>query len=45
MLPASPHSGLEALRFKISKLRVGLLGHCEGLIVRKEDTTFHLTVY
>lgn len=40
MLPASPPSGLEGLR-----LGFGLLGHYEGLIVRKGNTTSHLTAY
>lgn len=42
--PALPPSGLEGRRFKSSKLRFGLLGHYEGLLVRKGDTTFNLTV-
>lgn len=40
--PALPPSGLEGRRFKNSKLRFGLPGHYEGLLVSKGDTTFNL---
>lgn len=45
VLPASPPSGLEGLRFKNPKLRFGRRDHDGGLIVRKRDIAFHLTAY